>query len=60
MINLYRMVFNNIAFEVLDRYKNNKMNKDQAMTKLNQLVDYVRHSEIENNRRDRKDNGKRS
>lgn len=54
------MVFNNIAFEVLDRYKNNKMNKDQAMTKLNQLVDYVRHSEIENNRRDRKDNGKRS
>lgn len=45
------MVFNSIAFDVLDQYKNNKLTKDDALTKLNNLLDYVRTNEVEDKKR---------
>lgn len=59
-MNMFRMVYNDCAFEVLDQYRDHKITKQQALTKLNKLVDYVRNSEIENNRRDRQDHKERS
>jgi hypothetical protein len=60
MINLYRMVFNSMVFELLDRYKENKMDKSEAMTLLNTLADYVRDNESTNNKKNNGDNKKRS
>jgi hypothetical protein len=57
MITLDAMVFNSIAWEVLDRYRDGKMDKDQSLTKLNQLVDYViQERKDRDNRRDSEDN----
>jgi hypothetical protein len=60
MINLYRMVFNSMVSELLDRYKENKMDKSEAMTLLNTLADYVRDNESTNNKKNNGDNKKRS
>lgn len=51
---LYRMVYNSISYEVLNKYKDNKLSEQQALTKLNELVDYVRDNEAKDNRRNSK------
>lgn len=52
--NLFRMVFNDHASETLDRYKDGRFDKDQALTQLNRTLDYVITSEKEDKRRESK------
>lgn len=51
---LYRMVYNDHATEVLDRYKTNRFTRQQALTELNKILDYVIISEADEKRRPKK------
>lgn len=59
---LCRMVFNSIAYEVLDKYRDGKMSKQEALTKFNELLDYVidSNNETTNDRRDSEVDQRRS
>ena len=50
------MIFNDMVADVLDGYKNETLTQQDALTKLNRLLDYVKTSEAGDHKRDRKNN----
>jgi hypothetical protein len=52
IVNLFRMVFNDHAFEILEKYRNGEIDIQQALTRLNNAVDYVLTNEEQNKEND--------
>lgn len=51
---LFRMVFNDHASEILEKYKTGKIDISRAMSALNTGVDYVLENVIQDTQRPRK------
>jgi hypothetical protein len=45
MITMHRMVFNDLATEILNKFKTGKLDEQQALTSLNKGLEYVLSSE---------------